>query len=113
MERPRGERRAAAAASLLFLSVSFLLYQPALGLGFLSDDWYFIRAGIVRSWPALLLPPRDVADPQSYHYVPVGQVAYVLEHAVFGLAPRPWHGVNLILHALNAFLLFRLCRSGL
>ena len=91
----------------LFLSASLLLYAPALGLGFLSDDWYFLRRAALHGLPELFRLRLDPADPQSYHYVPLGEALFWVEYRAFGLDARFWHAANLGLHALNAFLVYR------
>lgn len=92
---------------LFFLGAVFLLYRGALTLGFLSDDWYFLRRAALSTLPELFRVRVDPADPQSYHYVPVGEALFWLGYRVFGLDARPWHAVSFALHALNSFLAFR------
>jgi hypothetical protein len=91
----------------LFLTASLLLYAPALGLGFLSDDWYFLRRAALHGLPELFRLRLDPADPQSYHYVPLGEALFWVEYRAFGLDARFWHAANLGLHAFNAFLVYR------
>lgn len=40
------------------------------------------------------------------HYHPLTMLSYSAEYNLFGLNPKPYHAVNLILHILNAFLVF-------
>jgi hypothetical protein len=116
MDDPSGaaERLTSAGACALFMGLTLALYWPALDLGFVSDDWYFLRSAARHSLPELFRLRFDPADPQSYHYVPVGEALFWVEYRAFGLAARSWHAVNLGLHALNAFLAYRLwIRVGL
>jgi hypothetical protein len=49
----------------LFLTGVFLLYAPALRLGFLSDDWYYLRSAALHTLPELFRLSLDSADPKS------------------------------------------------
>lgn len=107
-------RLATAGVFALLLVLTLRLYWPALDLGFLSDDWYFLRRAALRSLPELFRLRLDPTDPQSYHYVPLGEALFWLEYRLFGLDARFWHAVNLGLHALNAWLAYLLwVRVGL
>lgn len=94
-----------------YVALTFLLYGSALGLGFLGDDWYFVWKVSTRS-PLEIVAPAF--DPSLYHYVPLGEMLLWLELALFGLGGAWWHAVNLVLHAANAWLVFKLAtRLGL
>ena len=94
-----------------YAALTFLLYGSALGLGFLGDDWYFIWKVSTRS-PLEIVAPAF--DPSLYHYVPLGELLLWLELELFGLGGSWWHAVNLVLHAVNALLVFKLAtRLGL
>jgi tetratricopeptide (TPR) repeat protein len=102
----RGLRRLAL-AGLVFLTL--LAYLPALGNGFVWDDDEYVTHshfihdldGLRRSWtePAATL-----------QYYPLVRTSFWLEHKLWGLAPMGYHATNILLHALNALLLWVLLR---
>jgi tetratricopeptide (TPR) repeat protein len=99
-------------AGLVLLAV--LAHAPALGAGFVYDDHRFIEAN-----PALrsIDPVAYFTDPATASatdgirpdvYRPLRTLDFAVTYALFGLDPRPWHLVNLLLHAANVLLLARL-----
>ena len=85
-------------------------YLPAmLWGGFVWDDVAHIPgepalrdlAGLRRIWFA----PTEVREP---HYRPLTYTSFWLEHKLWGLAPNGYHVVNVLLHAANAVLLWRI-----
>jgi len=102
----RGLRRLAP-AGLVFLTL--LAYLPALGNGFVWDDDEYVTHsqfihdldGLRRSWtePAATL-----------QYYPLVRTSFWLEHKLWGLTPTGYHATNILLHALNALLLWVLLR---
>jgi tetratricopeptide (TPR) repeat protein len=94
------------AAGLLFGLVLFT-YAPAMTAGFIWDDDQYVTQnvqlhandGLWRIW----FEPR--ATPQYY---PLVFSTFWLEYRLWGLNPVGYHCVNIVLHALNAVLVFRL-----
>lgn len=81
-----------------FLAVicSFALYWPALSIGMLSDDFVF------EAWTA-----TQIADPSGWQFFrPLPLLVWKLA-AGLGAAPA-LHATNIVLHAVNAYLLGRL-----
>ena len=85
-------------------------YLPAmLWGGFVWDDVNHIPgepalrdlAGLQRIWFA----PTEVREP---HYRPLTYTTFWLEHKLWGFAPQGFHVVNVLLHAANAVLLWRI-----
>lgn len=103
-------RGPALAAGLLLLAVA--AYGVALRCGFVwDDDSYVTRNPLMLSWSGLrsiwLEPWRD---PQAY---PLTFTTFWLEHAFWGFQPAGYHLVNILLHAANAVLAWRvLLRVG-
>jgi tetratricopeptide (TPR) repeat protein len=99
--------RRLAPAGLVFLTL--LAYLPALGNGFVWDDDEYVTHshfihdldGLRRSWtePAATL-----------QYYPLVRTSFWIEHKLWGLAPMGYHVTNILLHALNALLLWVLLR---
>ena len=85
-------------------------YLPAmLWGGFVWDDLSFITsepaledlAGLKRIWFA----PMEVEEP---FYRPLTYTTFWLEHKLWGFTPNGYHVVNVLLHAANAALLWRI-----
>ena len=83
-------------------------YLPALWSGFVWDDITFTEDPWIHSWSGLWsiwLSPADLTEP---HYWPVVYTTFWLEHKLWGLAPFGYHLVNILLHAANVVLVWRL-----
>jgi tetratricopeptide (TPR) repeat protein len=88
---------------------TLLAYLPALGAGYVwDDDWYLTEnphlrdlAGLARIW----IPGNTV------QYYPAVFTSFWLEQRAWGLDPAGYHLVNVLLHALNALLVWRLARA--
>lgn len=93
---------------LLTLLVCFA-YLPAFRAGFIWDDDNYITQnpnlhdlpGLVRTWT------QPYSLPQYY---PLVHTTYWLEQHLWGLRPAGYHTVNILLHALNAFLFWLVLR---
>jgi tetratricopeptide (TPR) repeat protein len=94
-------------AAIGLLVASLAVYLPLREAGFVWDDDHYVTqnrnlqdgAGLARIW----LEPRT-----SPQYYPLVHTGYWVEHRLVGLDPRAYHLTNVLLHALSAFLLFRL-----
>lgn len=90
------------AAALLFL-----VYLPAISGDFIwDDDDYVVNNENLRDWPGLLrIWTSPGATPQYY---PLVHSMFWGEFQLWGIQPLGFHVVNITLHGLNAFLLWRL-----
>jgi protein O-mannosyl-transferase len=94
--------------TLIVLAV-FLAYLPALHCGYIWDDDVYVTQnplltapdGLWRIWFSLDSPSQ---------YFPLTYTSFLIERAFWGLNPAGYHAVNLLLHAANALLLWRLLR---
>lgn len=97
-------KRAAALAAAAIAVVTFLIYAPSLGSGFVNwhDQSYVINNPLIRSfnWRALLT--SEVMG--SWH--PLTSISYAIDHYFRGLDPFGYHLENAVLHAMNAALAF-------
>ncbi len=92
---------------LVLLTV--LAYQPVWHAGFIwDDDVYVIRNklltapdGLGRIWFSQDSPSQ---------YFPLVYTMFRFEYALWGLSPTGYHWVNLVLHAANGLLVWRLLR---
>ncbi|MGH9311556.1 MAG: hypothetical protein ACRD1S_00015 [Vicinamibacterales bacterium] len=85
----------AAAAALVTTAV---LYYPALGLGFLSDDYVLWRRALTHEFIA----------PTAEFFRPLPLVIWRAAAALNREPASTLHAVNILLHGLNTFLVFRL-----
>ena len=96
------------AAAMAIMALALVAYLPALQAGYIWDDDSYLTAnphvqapdGLARIW----VPGHT---PQYYPLVFTG---FWIEHALWGLQPAGYHLVNILLHAINAVLVWRLMR---
>lgn len=95
-ERPESAERRTLAVLLVAVAASVALYWPAISVGLLSDDYVLLAR-----------PVRAALDPFAWeHFRPLPLLAWkALEF--FG-DPAAFHVLNVTLHGLNAWLLWRL-----
>ena len=94
------------AAVLFVLSVA--VYARAFGLGFVEfdDNIYVSRnphvsAGLTKESLTYAVTTFD-----SGNWIPVTWLSYLVDATLFGIRPMAFHGVNVVLHGLNAVLIF-------
>ena len=91
---------------LVLLIITFVAYQPVQHYGFIWDDDAHVTEnlnlhslhGLYQIW----FEPSS--DPQYY---PLQLTIYWIEYHLWGLQPFGYHFVNVLLHALNALLLWK------
>jgi type IV pilus biogenesis/stability protein PilW len=94
---------------LLLIAATLVAYQPAWHAGFIWDDDYYVTHnslltapdGLKRIWFSLDSPSQ---------YFPLVYTTFRLERALWGLNSTGYHWVNILLHAANALLVWRLLR---
>jgi tetratricopeptide (TPR) repeat protein len=91
------------------IAVTLIAYLPALQNGFIwDDDRYVTHNDLLRTWAGL----RTIwVDPSSMlqHY-PLTHTSLWLEFQLWGLDARGYHLVNVLLHGVNAGLLWLVLR---
>jgi len=100
--------RLAIPGALIVLFV-FLAYLPALRGGFISDDDMYVTNdplltapdGLKRIWFSTGSPSQ---------YFPLTYTTFRIERALWGLNPGGYHRVNILLHVMNALLVWRLLK---
>jgi len=91
----------------LLVAGIIIAYQPAWHAGFIWDDDDYVTNnplltapdGLRRIWFSLDSPSQ---------YFPLTYTAFLIERAIWGLNPAGYHWVNILLHAVNALLVWRL-----
>ena len=84
-------------------------YYPALWGGFVWDDVIFSEEPVIRAPSGLWdiwFAPASIGN--EGHYWPVVYTSFYLEYRLWGLWPVGYHAVNLLLHAANTLLAWRL-----
>jgi tetratricopeptide (TPR) repeat protein len=92
---------------LCLVAATMISYQPVWDAGFIWDDDEYVTDnplltatdGLRRIWFSLDSPSQ---------YFPLTYTAFRIEHALWGLMPAGYHWVNILLHAVNALLVWRL-----
>ena len=92
---------------LLLTAVTILAYRPAWHGGFLWDDDAYVTNnelltapdGLRRIWFSFESPSQ---------YFPLVYTTFRIERALWGLNPAGYHVVNVLLHVVNALLVWRL-----
>jgi hypothetical protein len=100
-------RLQAAVVPLALLAAVFALYGDALGYAFMYDDGIDLARGEQRTVLSLLTSGEG-----AYYYRPLPFIIWKGMHAALGRYDPFWfHLPPLLLHGLNAWLLYRLARS--
>jgi tetratricopeptide (TPR) repeat protein len=92
---------------ILLIAATVIAYQPAWHAGFIWDDDDYVTNnplltapnGLQRIWFSLDSPSQ---------YFPLTYTVFRLQHALWGLNPAGYHWFNILLHAVNALLVWRL-----
>jgi hypothetical protein len=91
-------------AALVLAAIFAAIYVPALGHGFVKDDFRWIAAGDVHSPDDL----RRIFTTNVGFYRPLVTSSFAIDRAAWGLDPRGYAFTNLLLLAADAALLFLL-----
>jgi tetratricopeptide (TPR) repeat protein len=92
---------------LVLVGAVVLAYQPAWTAGFIWDDDEYVTNNPLLSAPDGLWRIWFSTDSPS-QYFPLVYSTFRLEYALWGLNSTGYHWVNILLHAINALLVWRL-----
>jgi tetratricopeptide (TPR) repeat protein len=108
------ENRLVTALGLILVAVTVLIYTPVWENKFivLDDSDYIVENPHVRS--GLTADGIYWAFTTGYggNWHPLTWISHMVDIQLFGLEPGPHHLVNVVLHSLNALLLFLVMRSA-
>ena len=93
-------------AGALLAGLTVAVYLPATQYGYIWDDGaYVLNNSTLRSGTGL----RQIwfQNESALQYYPVAHTAYWIEYQLWGLDPRGYHSVNILLHAAGAIFLWR------
>ena len=91
--------------ALAILAATLLVYLPAIRGGYIWDDNFYVSENrSLRSFDGLRRIWLDIrTNPQYY---PLVHTSYWIEYHLWKMNPMGFHVVNVVLHALNALLLW-------
>lgn len=101
-------------AAFIIAIITFLVYLPALNNGFVNwdDDLYVYENREIQSLDFRLF--YWIPSVTIWH--PITMISLAVDYAIWGLNPLGYHLTNIIIHALNTFLvcilIFRLIEKG-
>ncbi len=98
-------------AGLALVLAVVLTYAPAWRAGFIWDDDVYVTDNWLLTAPGGLQKIWFSLDSPS-QYFPLVYTSFRFERHLWGLNPAGYHCVNILLHSLNAVLLWRLLRKS-
>jgi len=98
-------RKAAMAASLLSALVTFIIYLPSIGNGFVSwdDPKYVYENPWIRTLDLAFLKSA-FTEVYFANWHPLTMISYAVDYALWGLNPLGYHLENIIIHTINTAL---------
>ena len=93
--------------AVILVAAVIFSYQPAWDAGFIWDDDEYVTHNPLLTAPDGLGRIWFSTDSPS-QYFPLVYTNFRAQHALWGLDPRGYHWFNIVLHAINALLLWRL-----
>jgi len=93
---------------LILVLAVILVYQPVWQAGFIWDDDVLVTAN-----PCIIGPLglKEIWTTSAARICPLVLTTFWVEHALWGLAPLPYHLVNVFMHGACAVVLWRILRS--
>jgi tetratricopeptide (TPR) repeat protein len=107
----RGGEKNVLLSGLAVAVIAFVVYANSIGNGFVWDDDVVIIANkTIRGSVTGLFNAIDVSreTEMNPYYRPLTILTFLIEERLHGLKPAVMHLVNILLHAANAFLVYRL-----
>ncbi|HXY37050.1 MAG TPA: hypothetical protein VEI07_22675 [Planctomycetaceae bacterium] len=97
---------------LSLVALALFVFLPTVGYGFVNwdDPWYVLNNPLITSWrPANLW--EIATKPAVRNYAPLTMLGYLIQHSLWGTWAGGYHMVNVLLHAINAVLVYVLVRQ--
>jgi len=93
---------------LLLVLAVILAYSPVWWAGFIWDDDVYITGNPnINGWLGL----KNIWTTSAADISPLTFTTFWVEHALWGMAPLPYHLVNVLLHGASTVVLWRVLRS--
>jgi hypothetical protein len=96
-------------AAALMVVATVALYWPALGAGFLGDDFMILHR--LRALEHATDVTRFFRGEFFEYYRPLGFVSHAIDWAIAGQNPRQFHLTNLLIHIVNTILVLLIGRA--
>ncbi|MDI6783815.1 MAG: hypothetical protein QME64_06950, partial [bacterium] len=97
---------------ILLFTITILVYIPALFAGFIWDDGAVTDNFLLRTtdglWKIWFCPQANIYE---NHYWPIVYTFFWIEYHLWGNLAFGYHLVNILLHSLNAILLWYLLKK--
>ena len=93
---------------LILILFVILAYMPIWHAGFIWDDDIILTANPCIVGPLGL---KEIWTTSAADVCPLALTTFWVEHALWGLAPLPYHLVNVLMHGVCAILLWQVLRS--
>ena len=106
---PGPPRAAAWLLALMLVAMTIFAYEQAWNAGYIWDDDKYVTENHLLTAPDGLKRIWFSRDSPS-QYFPLVYTTFRIEHAIWGLHPAGYHWVNILLHAANALLVWKLLR---
>src|SRR5580704_14374442 len=97
---------------LSLVALVLFVFLPTVDYGFVNwdDPWYVLNNPLIASWrPANLW--EIATKPAVRNYAPLTMFGYLIEHSLWGTWAGGYHLVNVLLHTVNAVLVYMLLRQ--
>lgn len=98
--------RGSASVALALAGVTLSLHVLTVHSGFVYDDRLWARPWTLSELASTFAGSEDPRGISGEQYRPIPSMTHALDHALWGPSPFAFHGTNMALHALSAFLLF-------
>ena len=109
IETQAADRRSLIAAAGLTIAATLALYWPALGVGFLGDDFMILHR--LRGLEGAADVMRFFRGEFFEYYRPLGFVSHAVDWALAGQNARQFHLTNVLIHVLNTLLVLLIGRA--
>ena len=104
-----GRRLPLTIGAALMVVATVALYWPALGAGFLGDDFMILHRLRALEHPTDVI--RFFRGEFFEYYRPLGFVSHAIDWAIAGQNPREFHLTNLLIHLVNTILVLLIGRE--
>ena len=110
IHRPNLRLKTSGLVLILAFTLSFLIFGNGIRGEFVFDDTVVVekRADLkdMGNFFDLFVSPYHRNTPRSGLYRPLTMASYALNYKILGQSPAGFHVINIIIHALNSFLIF-------